>query len=172
MGDLAKKLSERAEAVIAEGRWLEAIKILEAEPKLLEFDASLSWYLGWAYFKLDDYASAERHLARASRLQPWWAAAWWALGEVQREAGHFAEAARNLKRALELKDGAQRRHSLAIALREQGRFVEAEQVHLKGLELNPESGERWLNYGSFLEDVGRIREAAEVYKKARQLIGH
>lgn len=172
MGDVAKELNERVETVMAEGRWREVVKIIEAEPKLLESDASLSWHLGWAYFKLDDYISAERHLTRASRLRPWWAAAWWALGEVQREAGHFAEAARNLKRALELKDGAQRRHSLAVALMEQGRLFEAEQVHLKGIELNPESGERWLNYGRFLEDVGRIGEATEVYKKARQLIGH
>jgi cytochrome c-type biogenesis protein CcmH/NrfG len=52
------------------------------------------------------------------------------------------------------------------------RFAEAEQAHLKGLELKPESPERWLNYGSFLEDVGRMREATEAYKKARQLTGH
>jgi tetratricopeptide (TPR) repeat protein len=172
MDDDAKELNERVKAVMAEGKWCETVKIIEAEPKLLESDASLSWHLGWAYFKLDVYVSAERHLARASRLQPWWAAAWWALGEVQREAGHFAEAARNLKRALELKDGAQRRHSLAIALMEQRRFFEAEQAHIEGLELNAESGERWLNYGRFLEDVGRILEATEVYKRARQLIGH
>ena len=76
--DVAKELNERAKAVMAEERWREAIEIIEAEPKLLEADASLSWNLGWAYFKLDDYVSAERHLAHASRLQPGLAAAWWA----------------------------------------------------------------------------------------------
>ena len=143
--DVAKELNERAKAVMAEERWREAIEIIEAEPKLLEADASLSWNLGWAYFKLDDYVSAERHLAHASRLQPGLAAAWWALGEVQRVAGRYADAERNLKRALELRDGALRRLSLAITLMKQGRFAEAEQVHLKGLELKPESGERWRN---------------------------
>ncbi len=172
MDDAAKELNTRAEAIMAEDRWREAIEIIEAEPRLLKADASLSWNLGWAYFKLDDYAAAERHLARARRLQPGWAVAWWALGEVQRWAGHFADAERNLKRALELRDGALRRLSLAITLMKQGRFAEAEQIHLKGLELKPESAERWQNYGSFLEDVGRKREAAEAYKKARWLNGN
>jgi hypothetical protein len=73
--DAAKELNRRAEAVMAEERWREAIEIIEAEPGLLEVDASLSWNLGWAYFKLDDYAAAELHLSHACRPQPKWAVA-------------------------------------------------------------------------------------------------
>ena len=106
------------------------------------------------------------------KLQPRSAAAWWALGEAQRHAGKLVEAEQNLKEALRLRDGTIGRLSLAISLMERGKWAEAEQVHLKGLELEPESPDRWEYYGSFLEDAGRMREAAEAFKKARRLMGN
>jgi predicted Zn-dependent protease len=172
MDTAAKELIERAEAIMSEEKWSEAINLLEAQPYLIEHDFALSWDLGWAYFKLADYESAESHLARATELQPRSAVAWWALGEAQRHAGRLVEAERNLKEALRLKDGTIGRLSLAIALMERGKWAEAELVHLKGLELEPESADRWQYYASFLEDAGRMLEAAEAHKKVRRLAGN
>ena len=172
MDTAANELRERAEAIMSEESWLEAINLLQTQPELIEHDYALSWDLGWAYFKLEDYELAESHLARATKLNPQSAVAWWALGEAQRHAGRLVEAERNLKEALRLRDGTIGRLSLAISLMERGKWAEAEQVHLKGLELEPESADRWQYYASFLEDAGRIREAAEAQKKARRLAGN
>ena len=172
MDTAANELLERAEAIMSEEKWREAVNLLEAQPDLIEHNYALSWDLGWAYFKLEDYESAESHLTRAMKLQPRSAAAWWALGEAQRHAGKLVEAEQNLKEALRLRDGTIGRLSLAISLMERGKWAEAEQVHLKGLELEPESPDRWEYYGSFLEDAGRMREAAEAFKKARRLMGN
>lgn len=172
MDPAAKELRERAEAIMDEERWGDAIQLLEARPELIDDDYALSWDLGWAYFKLEAYESAEPHLARATKLRPRSAAGWWALGEVQRHTDRLAEAERNLKRALTLKDGALRRLSLTIVLIERGKCAEAEQVHLEGLELDPDSADRWRYYAGFLEDAGRTREAAEAEKKARRLAGN
>jgi Flp pilus assembly protein TadD len=60
---------------------------------------------------------------------------------------------------------------LALVLMERGKFAEAEQVHLKGLELKPESPERWEGYACFLEDAGRRADAEAAYKKSRLFTG-
>ncbi len=53
-----------------------------------------------------------------------------------------------------------------------GILGEAEQVHLKGLELKPESPERWETYACFPDDLGRQPEAEAAYKKARMFTGN
>ena len=164
------ELNERAQSLMQEERWSDTIALIQTNT-LHETDAELSWNLGWAYFKLADYAAAELHLARATQLSPIWAVAWWALGLAQRENGLLIEAERNLKHALKLKDSSNSRSALAIALMQRGKVAEAEQIHLAGLELKPESPERWKSYACFLDDVGRIQEAEVAYKKARYFEG-
>ena len=153
-----------------EERWSDAIALIHSKISH-ETDAELSWNLGWAYFKLGDYAAAELHLTRSTQLTPTRAAAWWALGTAQREHGLLDEAERNLRHSLSLKDSSNARSALALALMQRSKLAEAEQVHLKGLELKPESPERWRSYACFLEDVGRIEEAEVAYKKARYFEG-
>jgi hypothetical protein len=43
-------------------QWAEAIKLIESQPLLFERNAELSWNLGWAYFKLEDWKAAQVHL--------------------------------------------------------------------------------------------------------------
>jgi Flp pilus assembly protein TadD len=111
------------------------------------------------------------HLKRATQLTPTRAATWWALGTAQREHGLLEEAERNLKHALMLKDSSNSRAALALVLMEGGRTAEAEQIHLTGLELKPESPARWKSYACFLDDMGRMQEAEVAYKKARYFEG-
>ncbi|MBA3569341.1 MAG: hypothetical protein H0W28_08340 [Pyrinomonadaceae bacterium] len=61
MKDDPRQLNDRAEAMMGEEKWAEAIKLLESRPRMLERDAGLSWNLGWAYFKLGDWKVAQRH---------------------------------------------------------------------------------------------------------------
>jgi protein O-GlcNAc transferase len=164
------ELNERAQSLIEEERWSETIALIQSH-EAHETDSELSWNLGWAYFKLGDYVAAQPHLARATQLTPTLAAAWWALGLVQRENGLLAEAERNLKHALTLKDSSNSRSALAITLMQRGKLAEAEHIHLTGIELKPESPERWRSYACFLDDVGRLQEAEAAYKKARHFEG-
>ena len=163
-------LSETAESLMQAERWAEAIALIQSESSYLD-NSDLSWSLGWAYFKLGDYDAAELHLTRATQLTPTRAAAWWALGTAQRKNGLLAEAERNLKHSLSLKDSSNARSALALTLMHRGKIAEAEQVHLMGLELKPESAERWKSYACFLDDLGRLQEADMAYRKARYFEG-
>jgi superkiller protein 3 len=162
------ELNEQAQALMNDERWSDAIALIESHT-YHKTHGDLSWNLGWAYFKLGDYSAAELNLKHATQLTPTRAAAWWALGAAQQEHGLLAEAERNLKHALTLKDSSTARLILALVLMERGNFAEAEQVHLAGLDLKPESPERWDSYAIFLDDVGRLQEAAAAHKKARDV---
>lgn len=163
-------VSETAESLMQAERWAEAIALIQSESSYLR-NSDLSWDLGWAYFKLGDYDAAELHLTRATQLTPTRAAAWWALGIAQREHGLLADAERNLKHSLSLRDSSNARSALALTLMERGKIAEAEQVHLTGLEREPESAKRWKSYACFLDDLGRMQEADVAYRKARYFGG-
>ena len=150
-----------------EERWNDAINLIESQPSLFELDAKLSWHLGWAYFKLEDWKSAQIHLSRSRDLDRKMAAAWWALAAAQMEAGVLDEAERNAKEALRIRDSSIFRQTLALILMQRRKVGEAEQVHLRGLELKPESPKRWETYACFLDDLGRKGDAELAYKKAR-----
>jgi Flp pilus assembly protein TadD len=160
------ELNEQAEALMQDERWPDAIALIQSN-SCHETDGELSWNLGWAYFKLGHYGAAELNLKRATQLTPMRAASWWALGAAQQEQGLLEEAEGNLKHALTLRDSSISRLVLALVLMERGKVAEAEQVHLTGLDLQPESSERWESYAVFLDDVGRLPEAESARKKAR-----
>jgi len=167
-----KEVNDRAQALMGEEQWTEAIKLIESQPQMFERDADLSWNLGWAYFKLGNWKTAQHHLSRATRLDPIRGASWWALGIAQMEDGILDEAEINVKEALRLRDSTHFRSTLALILMQRGKVAEAEQVHLTGLELKPDSPERWRAYACFLDDLGRQPEAEAAYKKARLFTGN
>lgn len=61
------------------------------------------------------------------------------------------------------------RQSLALTLMQQGKFEDAEKIHLEAINLKPEDYERLEAYGDFLSDVGREDEAQQIYAKASNL---
>lgn len=172
MENESKQLNEHAQELMQEERWVDAIKLIESHPSLFEEDAELTWNLGWAYFKLENWKAAQVHLSRARDLNPKLAAAWWALGAAQMEAGVLAEAERNVKEALRIRDSSNARLTLALILMQRGKLAEAEQIQLRGIQLKPESPERWESYACFLDDVGRQSEAQVAYNKARLYRGN
>ena len=76
MENESKQLNEQAQELMQEELWVDAIKLIESQPSLLERHAELSWNLGWAYFKLENWKAAQVHLSRACGLNPKLAAAW------------------------------------------------------------------------------------------------
>ena len=95
-----------------------------------------------------------------------------ALGAAQMEDGLLDEAESNVKEALRIQDSSNARRTLALILMQRGKLGEAEQTHLRGIDLKPESPDRWESYACFLEDVGRQGEAQAAYKKARLYRGN
>jgi len=172
MENESKQLNSQAQDLMEEERWDDAISLMESHPSLVEQDAELSWNLGWAYFKLENWKAARMHLSRARDLDPKLAAAWRALGAAEMEDGVLDEAERNVKESLHLRDSSNARRILALILMQRGKLVEAEQVHLRGIELKSESADRWESYACFLDDVGRKGEAEVAYKKARLYRGN
>src|SRR5262245_54871840 len=139
MDNEVKELNDRAHELMQNEQWKAAIALIESKPALVEQDASLSWNLGWAYFKLENWKTAQLHLSRAVSLQPTSGVSWWALGVAQMEDGMLEEAESNLKVSLSLSDSSLCRGTLGLILMMRGKLAEAEQVHLAGIELKPDA---------------------------------
>jgi Flp pilus assembly protein TadD len=157
-----------AAALMSEERWEQAVALLSP---IADSSSGFSvlWDLGWAHFKLGDYRLAQQYLRRAVSIEPNNPSGYYGLGAVLLTDGLDSDAELALSRALELRDSSLARLSLALALMKQGRFQEAENVHLVGLELQPDSVERLEAYADFLDDAGRQEEAHSVMSRATLL---
>lgn len=162
----AKKFSD---SLMDGERWSEAVAYLEAHPELVNGDYSLSWTLGWALFKQQQFAEACRVLQQATQLAPREWTGHWALGLCWRGLGQYDQAEASLREALRIRDSTLARLGLALVYMKQGRSAEAEQVHLEGLRLRPDSAERWHAYAAYLSDEGRETEAQKAYAKAESM---
>ena len=111
------------------------------------------------------------HLSRARGLNRKVAAAWWTLGAAQMD-GLLDEAESNVKEALRITGLVKCSRNVSSNSHAGGKLGEVEQIHLRGIDLNPESPDRWESYACFLEDVGRQGEAQAAYKKARLCRGN
>jgi tetratricopeptide (TPR) repeat protein len=151
--------------------WSAAVAFLDEHAQLVESDFPLSWTLGWAHFKQKQFAEARRCLQRATQLAPQEWRGHWALGLSCRSLGQYDQAEASLREALRIRDTSLARFFLALVYMEQGRSAEAEQIHLDGIRIDPESTERWEAYADFLSDEGREAEAQEAYAKAHRSPG-
>lgn len=105
-------------------------------------------------------------MERAVELDPIQFAGHFALGLALESLGRLEQAESSLRTALVLRDSGMARQALAVVLMEKGEFADAERVHLDGLEVNPDSANRWEGYADFLFDTGRIEEADAARQKA------
>ena len=165
----ATELNQQIQAVMQTEDWQTAIALVQNHSEIVQTHWELSWNLGWSYFKLDRFKDARGHLLRATKLAPDNFACHWALGTVYRCLRNYKKAETSLLKSLSIKDSHIARIALALTYLEQGRVDEAEEVHLEGLRLEPNKGERYESYGAFLLDVGREEEAQQMSRKARNL---
>jgi hypothetical protein len=70
MENESKQLNEQAQELMQEERWIDAIKLIESQPSLFERHAELSWNLGWAYCKLENWKAAQVPFVSRSRSEP------------------------------------------------------------------------------------------------------
>jgi len=94
-------------------------------------------------------------------------AAWFAAGVQLLDAGDFAGAERELRRALELRPGhAGTHYKLANACKERGKLAEAERHYLAALALDPRHAEAHNNLGAALQLMDRAEAAQASYRRA------
>jgi Flp pilus assembly protein TadD len=93
------------------------------------------------------------------------------LGRALLEAGEGAEAAREIRRAIELGSGDPAvRYHLARALERAGDLDGAERVYREVLARSPAAGPALRNLGMLLARKGQPREAADLLRRAEELI--
>jgi tetratricopeptide (TPR) repeat protein len=151
-------------------RWKAAVAFLEGHAELVRGDFSLSWTIGWAHCKQQQFGEAQRFLLQAIQLAQearHECLGHWALGVSYRGLGNHDQAEASLRESLRISDYFPARVVLALLVTELGRSAEAEQVHLDGIQLKPKSSDRWEAYAAFLSDIGRETEAQEALVKAR-----
>jgi tetratricopeptide (TPR) repeat protein len=149
-------------------RHREAIALLENDLSAVEKDFRSCWNLGWCYFNLGVFSRAHRFFVRALKLSPGHPVGSWALGLTHLKQNNFERAEKHLADSLRVRDFFPARIGLALAYLSQGKVAEAENTHLAGIERKAER-QRFEAYAGFLEDVGRTREAEEMYIKAKTL---
>lgn len=163
------ELLELAQSVMKKERWRETIKLLKANPSVVEKNWELLWNLGWCYFKLEPWNEARKYLASAAQLAPKNYTCKYGLGQVYLKKKQYKKAERILSEALQIKESHAARIGLALAYLAQGKIEKAENTHLENIRLKPKKSERYESYAAFLSDVGREAESAEMSRKAKGL---
>ena len=163
----AIELNEQIQSLMNQGKWLDAIELVQKDVELLQNSYQLSWNIGWCFFKLDRNKEARKHLLQACKLNPGSAVSHWAIGTIYLKLGQYKMAEASLKKALRIKDSHLARSALAFTYHTQGNIDEAERIHLEGLKLKQDDWNRYKSYACFLSDVGREEEAQQMNRKAR-----
>jgi Flp pilus assembly protein TadD len=164
-----EEIWKRAEPLMKEERWLDAIKVLNQGSSGRVRHWKLSWNLGWCYFKLRRFNDARKHMTRANELAPDSAVCKWGLGSVYLKKRQFKKAEAVLAESLRIKEWHNARTSLALAYLEQGKIAEAERMHVENIKLKPKDAGRYESYAAFLSDVGREAEAEQILQMVRAM---
>ena len=160
---------DQVEVLMQRERYGEAITLLRRHGTEAKNDWRHTWTWGWCYFQIDNFQAAKVHLRRATQLAPDSPACHGAFGTACLQAGNYRVAEKSLRKALALKDSYLARICLALTYMEVGKLEEAEQVHLQGIALRPDSAKRHKAYADFLYDVGRKKEERQVRRTAREI---
>ena len=154
---------------MGEGKWAEAIDLLESRLDRVTDCFELTWNLGWCHLKLHRYDSAIEVLSRAVEIDSTHPISHWALGVAYMEAQRLDEACSALETSLSLKNSARTRQILGLVYRLQGRVSDAESLYSEGLKTLPRSPVSFETFGDFLSDTGEPENAVLYYSRAKQL---
>lgn len=151
-------------------------------------DDTLSLYMSFCEEFWADTAGKEMNPSRAvdlahrlTKAAPDFSRGWSALAEVatwyggaskfQSEGALRAEAKTAAEKALALDKENSEAYQALAGLQPPFAFAEREQLHVKSISVRPgDCGCEYVGYGSFLNRVGRNAEAADAYKRARDMI--
>ena len=142
-------------------------RALQKNPRLLY----AQYYLGMAFRRLNDLASARRAFLAEVRLHPDAAFAWNQLGIVETKLGHWDAAGRYFRKALAADPRlASARLGLAGVYRQAGRLQEELAQLDLALELEPQSYSIHYQRGHLLLRLHRTEEGLAELRQVRQLL--
>ena len=130
------------------------------------------YILALQYQREGNLTGAEALFKRAITLESEWSQPYTGLGNLlgRYTFGRTDEAKEILRKAIELDPSDSRPHNvLAVLLRSEKFYEEAEQEALRAIELDPDSIAAHNNYGNLLVELGRFDAAEEHYRIATQL---
>jgi len=170
LGVSAYVCEERADGLVTEGKYGEAVRNLLIVVEVRPDDPQAHYKLGYAAHRARRLELARTHLAQAVGLDAEFADAHRELAQVLISTRRFDEAITSFRRYLELRPGDPRvLWSLAAALAQAGRVTEAlEQFELASAKAPPNlRGE--LNWGVALMQAGSTEDAMARFRKVLEL---
>lgn len=154
---------DEARALVAKGRSLEALQMLEAASRAAPNDAEIHYALGALYSSGGRTAEALRHIEIATKLAPEDPSYAFALGELLYHSGQPERALAPLQKASEIPEAL---ILLAAVYEKLGPKEEMLTTLSRYLELEPEDKTTRLMLGQQLEASKRYDEALAVYRGA------
>lgn len=148
-------------------RFNEAIEAYRAVLRLKPNDPAATTNLAAALIGLGDTAAARQVLTVPLAEHGDNAGNWIDIGVAEDKQGHYAEAERAYRKALEVDPGLPVAwHDLALTLMKTNRTQEAEEALRQALKLAPEFAYAWLNLGGLLGGRGDKAGEKQAYEKA------
>lgn len=140
--------------------------------KAIELDSNYSeayYHLGLLY-QDGSVGDSEKYLSKAISLDPDYVEALAELGFLFIRQKRYIEAEEKLRKALEINGNyLWATVYLANLLWETKQFVEAEEMYKRAIKISPEYDEVYKWYGDFLNGQGRVKEADNYYKIAKDM---
>jgi len=120
----------------------------------------------------ENWEAAEKHLGRATALDPTYGRAWVDLGGIYLHSGRWESAADVYRKALQLEpDSGNAGFGLARALASRGDLSGAAETLDKLLQRSPNDADGWLLYGDVLYKSGNLERARQCWLKSMGLGG-
>jgi Flp pilus assembly protein TadD len=161
---------ERADSLVAEGKYGEAVRNLLIVVDVRPDDPQVHYKLGYAAHRARRLELARTHLDQAAGLDAEFADAHRELAQVLISRGRFDDAVTSFQRYLELRPGDPRvLWPLAAALAQAGRVTEALEQFELAAEKAPANPRGELNWGVALMQAGNFEDAMARFRKVLEL---
>lgn len=139
---------------------------LKADERLPE----IRFAIGFLHFQKHDEAQARKWLRAELEVSPCYAAAFYYLGELDREAGRFAEAGAAYSDAVRCKPAYAEAHlGLGVVLEKQGKIAKALDHFHEAIRLNPNRYQAHFQLAETLKRAGFKQQAKTEFDKVREL---
>lgn len=122
------------------------------------------------YFSIGRFEAAAPLIEKCLRQNPQNATAFYQMAVVEFSRGHFQESRELCREALRFGyDETTGYHFIGSAYQHEGKFTEAEEAYLAGLEKNPLDGDLIASYGGLMLEAGHDKKAFALLERAREL---